>query len=118
MKMHTDQFEFDYWQSIAEKDPQGFEQARARVLDSLIESAPEHVQRRLRGLQWQIDQVRARADNPLVACFRISDMMWDSVLGEDGLVAHIEELTGDRPRAPRERTAASVLPFARRSQDN
>ncbi|MEQ8661742.1 MAG: DUF3135 domain-containing protein [Gammaproteobacteria bacterium] len=111
MKDHTDDFEFDYWAALARNDPQAFERARNEVLTSLIESAPDDTRRRLTGLQWQVDRVRESADNPLAACVRISALMWDKVLGEDGLVAHVEELTGERPPRRRPQRTATVLPL-------
>ncbi|MEQ8230383.1 MAG: DUF3135 domain-containing protein [Gammaproteobacteria bacterium] len=111
MKNHTDAFEFDHWAALARNDPQAFERARRDVLESLIESAPQDTRRRLTGLQWQIDRMRHSADTPLAACVRISSMMWDKVLGEDGLVEHIEELTGDRPPRQRRHRDATVLPL-------
>ncbi|MCB1746548.1 MAG: DUF3135 domain-containing protein [Gammaproteobacteria bacterium] len=113
MNSHDDDFEFDYWAALADNDPAAFEDARRAVISSLIESAPSDSRRRLTGLQWQVDRVRERADNPLKACIDISGMMWDKVLGEDGLVERLEELAGQR--APRERAvrSATVLPLRR-----
>ena len=111
MKHHEDEFEFDYWASLANGDPEAFERARREVLASLIESAPDTSRRRLTGLQWQVDRVREQADTPLGACLRISGMMWDKVLGEDGLVERMEELTGERPPRERPLRSAEVLPL-------
>lgn len=106
-------FPFDEWTQLATHDPQAFELTRARILRSLIEAAPATSRRRLEGLQWQIDCARERADNPLAACIRISGMMWDTVLGENGLVDSIEQLTGVKPVRERTRRSAAVLPFHR-----
>lgn len=116
MKDHTDAFDFDEWAALARNDPQGFERARQAVLASLIESAPADTRRRLNGLQWQVDRVRASADSPYRACARISGLMWDKVLGEDGLVENIEVLAGARPLPRRPRRAAKVLPLRRPEQ--
>ena len=40
MDKHNDEFEFERWADLARDDPQGFESARRKVLESLIESAP------------------------------------------------------------------------------
>jgi len=107
------EFPFDYWATLATDDPGSFETARQLMIDSLIESAPEPRQIRLRGLQWQIDQVRARTPNPMGACVKISGMMWQKVLGPNGLVEHLEALGngGHAPReAPRE---ARIIPLRR-----
>ncbi len=118
MDKHTDDFEFQLWVELADANPDAFELARAHVLESLIESAPEANRKRLRGLQWQIDRVRERAPNPLASCFHISDMMWDKVLGENGLVAHVEQLTGARPRPRGPVNSADILPFEKPRQQH
>lgn len=108
----SERFDFDDWSRLARRDPQGFENRRARVIEAFIASAPLQRQARLRGLQWQIDQVRASAGTPLAACLRISGMMWDSVTGDDGLIARMEALRHGRP-LPRRRPKAKILPFRR-----
>ena len=113
MSEQDEQFDFEYWAALAEGDPQAFEQARRDVLSSVIESAPADSQRRLNGLQWQIDQARGRAETPMAACLKISGMMWDTVLGEDGLVERLEELSGRRPPKARPVREARVLPLTR-----
>ena len=109
MNHHDDEFEFDLWARLADHDPRAFEAARARVLQSLIESAPDAARRRLEGLQWRVDRIRETADNPMAACLRISGMMWDAVLREDGLVDRIEQLTGERPVRPETGQSATVV---------
>lgn len=109
---HYARFDFDEWAELAAKDPGAFEQRRAEVLAEAIENAPAHRRARLRGLQWQIDQMRATAGTPLAACVRISNMMWDCVAGDDGLLARMEALKGQRS-LPRNRRKAKVLPFRR-----
>lgn len=47
----------------------------------------------MEGLQWQIDQIRSAAPNPMSSCLKISQMMWDNVLGENGLVEHMRRLS-------------------------
>ncbi|MFT5394962.1 MAG: hypothetical protein ACI85N_000141 [Gammaproteobacteria bacterium] len=47
----------------------------------------------MQGLQWQIDQVRATSANPMASCLKISQMMWDTTIGENGLVDHLQQLT-------------------------
>jgi hypothetical protein len=78
--------DFDEWRELACADPEAFEAMRRRVLQAVIEQAPERCRRRLRGLQWQVDQVRRRSASPLDACISLSDMMWEAFAGERGLV--------------------------------
>lgn len=115
---HDDDFCFDDWADLARRDPVGFESARRKVLESLIESAPPARRRRLEGLQWQIDRERELADNPLSACLRLSSMMWDKVLGEGGLVEGLEQVAGERPLRERPVRQAEVLHFRRPPTSN
>ena len=106
-------FPFDDWARLASEDPDSFEAARRLMIDSLIETAPGPVQARLRGLQWQIDQVRTMTPTPLGACVKISKLMWEKLLGPEGLVEHMERLgSGDKP-ADRPPAGAQVIPLRR-----
>jgi hypothetical protein len=108
-------FEFDSWARMASEDPSSFEDARRRMLESLIDSAPEHAQTRLRGLQWQVDRMR-ELHPPLSACVKITNLMWDQVLGENGLIANVERLIRNpEPEGrPTAKSTATVLPFTPR----
>lgn len=108
-------FAFDHWASLARHDPRAFEAARRALLQSLIESAPLTQRRRLAGLQWRIDRERERSDNPMASCIKVSNMMWDKVLGEGGLVDNLEQLSGVKPVRQRVHRQAAVFPFKRRS---
>lgn len=86
----TDGFDFEHWAGMAKKNPEAFETMRKKCLAELIEQAPERVRRRMEGLQWQVEVIRERSANPMAACLSISQMMWDSVTGERGLLAAFE----------------------------
>lgn len=108
-------FDFDAWSALARADPKAFEAARRRAVDARIQRAPKARRRRLRGLQFRIDMERIRAHTPMGGCVRLSTMMWDSVLGEDGLYDQLRVLadfieTGERPAHP-VRPPARILPF-------
>lgn len=113
--MHGDEtdFPFDDWARLASDDPDSFEAARRRMIDSLIETAPAPLQARLRGLQWRIDRVRAQTPTPLGACVKLSSLMWQKLLGPDGLVEQLERI-GSGEIAPEKRPAsAQVIPLRR-----
>ena len=100
------QFDFEHWSHLASEDPEAFEARRQALIEDLINSAPRHRQPRLRGLQWRLDMVRQRSRTPLAACIRMSEMMWDSLLGEGGLRDTLESLTrahATQPARPRAR---------------
>jgi hypothetical protein len=107
-RMPRDQFDFDEWARLAARDPEAFEARRAACVERLIANAPRERQERLRRLQWRIDRTRECAPNPVAACMRISKMMWESVLGDGGL---LNALKGARHGKPPPR--AAVLPFRR-----
>ena len=104
-------FDFDEWMYLAHSDPDAFEERRKRVIDEAIARAPQHMQTRLRALQWRIDMERSRASNPLSACIRLSNMMWKMVYGKQGLIATIGDLTAVTPFP---RHSANVIAFVRR----
>ena len=93
--MTTDQksvdFDFDSWAKMAQQDPGKFEQMRQQLIDETIEQTPDHHKQRMRGLQWQIDQIREQAGNPMAACLQIYQKMLDSLCGEKGLIKALQE---------------------------
>ncbi|HHJ16637.1 MAG TPA: DUF3135 domain-containing protein [Gammaproteobacteria bacterium] len=111
----TPQVDFDNWSELARSDPEAFEARRAEVIEQMIQSMPEHRQQRMRCLQWKIDQVRDRAANPMAACIKLSEMMWDSLVGPGGLREVLERVgQGEFEPPPK----ASVLDFQPVSRDN
>ncbi len=107
-------FEFETWSRLASEDPTSFEEARRLMLDSLIAAAPEPIQPRLRGLQWQVDRLR-ELNPPLGACLKITNLMWETVLGENGLVDNMERLTKLPPDKERPRSSGTVINFTPRT---
>ncbi|HEB95007.1 MAG TPA: DUF3135 domain-containing protein [Sedimenticola thiotaurini] len=89
------QLDFERWARMAQDDPAGFEKMRLAAIEEVISRAPREHQRRLRGLQWRIDQERRLARTPLGACIRISRMMWESVSAPGGLLDSLRLL--ERP---------------------
>lgn len=105
---HKPLIEFDQWAELARSDAQAFETKRSETIEKMIQRMPEHKQQRMRCLQWKIDQVRRRSGTPMAACIKISEMMWDSLLGSGGLRDALKRLGEDQP-APR--PEARVLNF-------
>lgn len=64
---------------LSKQDPEQFEAYRKALIDEFIQSAPEESQRRLRGLQFQIECIRDKSKNPIQASYEISKLMWDSL---------------------------------------
>lgn len=98
---------FDELMRLASQEPEKLENLQKTWVDSVITSAPENFQRRLRGLQFQIDMERERASNPISSCIRISQMM------HEGLANLRETLNKRENDTPEESnvTSAAVLHF-------
>jgi len=110
----TKQIDFDEWAALARSNPEAFEAKRRKTVNDFIASLPESRQAHLRRLQWRIDGVRHRARTPLAACIRLSNMMWESVYGNGGLLEELRKFQGvaSPSREPHSRaTNARVLAF-------
>ncbi|MCP5245148.1 MAG: DUF3135 domain-containing protein [Burkholderiales bacterium] len=83
-------FDFEKWSHIAKTDPEKFELMRQQLIDDLLAQVPDHLKQRITQQQWQIDQICKQAENPLAACKQISQKMWDSVYGENGLLTALQ----------------------------
>ena len=60
---------------MAQDDPEGLELLREKLCSQLIDNAPKRYQRRLNGLQFQINMARERSNNNLHSCIKLSEMM-------------------------------------------
>jgi hypothetical protein len=90
--MIEENFDFEDWASLAQSDPAAFEAKRQDMIDKLIEGAPEELRQRLRSFQWRIDMERERSANPLQACIRISNMMWDLIYADRGFLWSLQAM--------------------------
>ena len=97
---------FDELMKLAQKDPEQLEVLRQSWVEEIISSAPEVFQRRLRGLQFQIDMEREKASNPVSSCIKISQMM------HNGL-ANLHEVITQKtlPEEPKANDLADIIPF-------
>jgi hypothetical protein len=110
---------FDQLLKLAQEKPEELERFRQEQVELLINEAPVESQRRLRGLQFQIDAQRElHQDSPMGACMKISQMMHESFAE---LRVWLNDITGlDDPlrneinefqASEGEKVAAKVLPF-------
>ncbi|HEB81966.1 MAG TPA: DUF3135 domain-containing protein [Gammaproteobacteria bacterium] len=102
--------DFDEAVALARQNPEAFEQYRLDTIETVISCASKQNQRRLRCLQWRIDQVRKRAPDPADACVKIYQMMWDSVTGKYGFIDII--CNGNYPHRNAEDTASRAKVLA------
>ena len=112
--MNEDDFEFEEWAKLAQDDPEAFEAKRQQMIDKLIDGAPEDLRQRLRGFQWRIDMERQRCTNPLQACIRISNMMWDLIHADRGFLWSLKVMSDPNTlltTAPADGSAAEVVPL-------
>ena len=89
---------FDQWfeelSTLAQKDPEAFEQRRQELIEEAISQLPPERQERLRKFQWRLDMERKRAKTPLGACIRFNDLLLEMVYGEGGFLEAINTLKG------------------------
>jgi len=105
---HSPSFDFDSWAALARNNPQLFEIHRKSIIDRAISQASPRRQKRLRCLQWQLDQIRNTSRTPLAACLRMQHMLWEKLASDDGLLAALQG-TASVPRPRRQN--ATILPF-------
>lgn len=96
---------------LAKNDPEGLERVRQEACEALINDAPERLERRLRGLQFQIDMERRRSKTPLEACIRISEMMHDSVWSLRTALTNSTLQKDGFDQSQKDLTPAKVIPF-------
>jgi uncharacterized protein DUF3135 len=111
MRNVNTEFDFDEMVRLAKEDPDAYENKREKMIQEVIDNTSPEVKRRMEGLQWQIDQIRSTSANPMQSCLRISQMMWDSVLSDDGLLDHMRQLTDPEqlPKLNRAKESATII---------
>ena len=105
---------FEKWADLASSDPQGFEKLRRDKISALIERASGPRQRRLRGLQWKIDQIRNKNSN-MAACLAISELMWETF---EHLAEMLQSHSERQQRISVQRQDAKIIPFPDKSKAN
>ena len=109
--------DFDELLLLAQSNPEKLEALRKDMCEALINSAPPEKQRRLRGLQFQIDMEREKSTSPIGACIRISRMMHESF---DELRVNLNQLSATQSQVKATRinthnevssTSAKVINF-------
>lgn len=75
----NENFDVNSWIKLYKECPDTFEKKRQEMIERTISEAPESTQRRLRGLQFEIDGIRRTSSNPMSACIAISKKMFDKL---------------------------------------
>ncbi|MBN4079012.1 DUF3135 domain-containing protein [Beggiatoa alba] len=118
-RKHPRHPDFEELLTLAKEDPALFEARRLEYIESFLTHIPIEKQRRLRGLQWQIDQARNLARTPMSSCITIMSMMWDSLhLLNDHQRTLVDMTTRQKPAfepvTPPPTPKAVVIPFPMR----
>lgn len=108
--MSQDLPEFDILLQLAESDPEQLEKIRHHLASHTINSAPNYLRPKLRGLQFRIDAARQLSKTPLAACIQISEMMYASF--EDLRLA-LNGVIDDTAISNDNLPSADILPFRR-----
>jgi hypothetical protein len=74
---NLESLEFDDWKLLHDKNPPMFDECRLKMLNDLIDSAPEKSQHRLRGLLFQMEGKSTRSKSQFSYNMRLSAMMMD-----------------------------------------
>ena len=119
MQRVNTEFDFDEWAKLAKEDPDAYERMREKMIQEVIDSTSPEIKRRMQGLQWKIDQIRSTSANPMSSCLKISQMMWDNVLGEDGLLDHMRQLSDPEqiPKFNRPKESATIIDIKSNNPD-
>jgi hypothetical protein len=70
---------FDTLMELAQEDPEAFDKLKAEAVEQTIRESEESSQRRLRGLQWQVDIELTKAKTPMEGCVKVSEMMHEKL---------------------------------------
>jgi len=113
-----EQFEdwsFEEWCGLHERDPEAFEACRLRMLNNLIETAPEESRPRLRGLMFRMEGESRRSKSQLGYVLRLSSMMMEML---DEMRAHLSSLVAsDAARVENPAQPAEVIRFEPRARN-
>jgi len=72
-----DALSFDEWCALHQSDPQRFDACRLKMLNDLIDAAPEDSKPRLRGLMFKMEGEARRSKSQLGYSLRLSSMMME-----------------------------------------
>ena len=103
--------DFDHWAALSRQDPELFEAERCQILEAAIRQAPVEKQHRLRCLQWKLDQIRKTSSTPMVASLIMNKLLWEKVVGRNGLVEQLNNLQTPGRHQQITPDSAEILPF-------
>jgi len=90
--MHEDTMpSFEALVALAKADPVEFETLRDQLCKQLLDQAPVHISRRLKGLQFKINMERQRSITPLKSCLELSKLMNNSLIELEEALSNPQE---------------------------
>ena len=102
---------FDELADLGRRDPDALQRIARLLTDDVIRHAHDaHSRRRLEGLKFRIEMESRRAPNPLAACARLSQMMFESL-------SELHSVLNDGYRKPEAPVSADVIGLIRPSTE-
>ncbi|GMQ95383.1 MAG: hypothetical protein BMS9Abin13_496 [Patescibacteria group bacterium] len=96
--------EFERQMKLLQDDPTEFERQSREKIEKVIQNAPPHLQKRLHGIQFQIDTTLAHYKNPIARMNKMVELFWIKAQKLD------DALRGLHP-SPKRDEEARVIPF-------
>jgi len=115
--------DFNYLSTLAKTNPEELERFKAAEIEKIIQNASPRNQKRLRGIQFQVDaKNKIHQDSPMGACIELSKMMHESFETlRQTLNLHlnisdpVDNATKNCETDKSVKTSASVLAFRRKA---
>jgi len=82
---------FEALVALAQEDPAEFEALRDQLCKQILDQAPEHISRRLKGLQFKINMERQRSKTAIKSCLDLSKLMNDSLIELEQVLSNPQE---------------------------
>ena len=83
--------DFETLRAILREDPEEFDRVTRAEIDKLINSAPDNMQQRLRGMQFIIDTKLNMTNSPVQRYNLMVEMFWDGFIKFRDVVNGIHE---------------------------
>ena len=104
---------FEALVALAKENPAEFESLRNQLCQQLLDQAPEHISRRLKGLQFKINMERRRSRTAMKSCLELSRLMNNSLIELEEVLSNPLEFLREHNQATdsvkKEQTSAEVI---------
>jgi hypothetical protein len=108
---------FEALVALSKEDPAEFEALRIQLCQQILDQAPEHLTRRLNGIQFKINMERRRSKTAMKSCLEISKLMNNSLIELEGVLSNPQEFLQthnqnqleEKDLAKTEQTSAEII---------